>query len=207
MDGGMESPAGEADPADEGARAPVEENEATLADPPAVADANRERPAATDAEEDEISGFDFEAPSRPRHNTLKLWTAAAALFAFLPIGAMPAVSYWGMPEWMPVNRPTFGVEQPDLMLEFPPDQQDRRTLPNGTEFFGASGTITNVGRLSRSLPPILIVLRDERDRIVYSWEVAPPQPSLAPGETVAINEAVTDVPRSARTAEIGWKPG
>ena len=26
------------------------------------------------------------------------------------------------------------------------------------------------------------------------------------GETVTINEAVTDVPRSAKFAEIGWKP-
>ena len=35
----------------------------------------------------------------------------------------------------------------------------------------------------------------------------PPKRSLAPGESVTVNEAVTDVPRSARFAEIGWKPG
>jgi hypothetical protein len=29
---------------------------------------------------------------------------------------------------------------------------------------------------------------------------------LAPGETITINQAVTDVPRSAKFAEIGWKP-
>ena len=56
------------------------------------------------------------------------------------------------------------------------------------------------------MPPILIVLRDARDRIVYSWEVRPPKRTLAPGESVTVNEAVTDVPRSARFAEIGWKP-
>ena len=55
------------------------------------------------------------------------------------------------------------------------------------------------------MPPILVVLRDARDRIVYSWEVQPPKRTLAPGETVTVNEAVTDVPRSARFAEIGWK--
>jgi hypothetical protein len=36
--------------------------------------------------------------------------------------------------------------------------------------------------------------------------VPPPQRTLAPGESVTINEAVTDIPRSARFAEIGWKP-
>ena len=80
-------------------------------------------------------------------------------------------------------------------------------MPNGTEFFGASGSITNIGTAARPLPTILIVLRDSRDRIVYSWEVPPPQRNLAPGASVTINEAVTDIPRSARFAEIGWKPG
>ena len=89
----------------------------------------------------------------------------------------------------------------------PPNRQDRRTLPNGAAFFGASGKVTNVGSTRRTIPPILIVLRDSRERIVYTWEVAPPKRQLAPGESVTINEAVTDVPKSAKIAEIGWKPG
>ncbi len=152
------------------------------------------------------SQFDHKPPFRPRRNMLKLWTYAAAVFAIFALGTTMAVSYWGLPEWVPVSRPTFGARQADLVLDFPADQQDRRQLPNGTEFFGASGTVTNVGRETRSLPPILIVMRDERDRIVYSWEVAPPQRTLAPGESVSINEAVTDVPKAAKFAEIGWKP-
>jgi predicted Zn finger-like uncharacterized protein len=156
---------------------------------------------------EEVSQFDYAPPFRTRRNTLKLWTAAAALFAVLALGTVAAVSYWGLPDWVPVTRPTFALGQPDLVLDFPKAQQERRTLPNGTEYFGASGTVKNVGRETRSLPSILIVLRDARDRIVYSWEIAPPKPRLSPGETVTINEAVTDVPRSAKFAEIGWKPG
>jgi hypothetical protein len=57
------------------------------------------------------------------------------------------------------------------------------------------------------LPSILIVMRDARERIVYRWEVIPPRRRLGPGESVTINEAVTDVPKSAVAAEIGWKPG
>jgi len=165
------------------------------------------QPVAAVYDDTEVSQFDYEPPFQSRRNPLKLWTAAAAIFAAVAFGTIAAVSYWGLPDWVPVSRPTFAVNQPDLVLEFPPGQQDRRTLPNGTEFFGASGTITNVGRESHQVPSILIILRDERDRIVYSWEVAPPQPRLAPGEQVTINEAVTDVPRSAKFAEIGWKPG
>jgi predicted Zn finger-like uncharacterized protein len=134
------------------------------------------------------------------------WLAAGVVFAVLVVALVGATSAFGVPEWLPWTRPTFAAEQPDLVLKFPRERQDRRLLPNGTEFFGASGSVTNVGRETRRIPPILIVLRDERDRIVYTWEVSPPKPALAPGESVTINEAVTDVPASARVAEIGWKP-
>jgi predicted Zn finger-like uncharacterized protein len=174
-------------------------------DPPAFA--RRDPPEAPPPPFDEsVSQFEYEPPFRPRRNWLKLWTIAGAIFAVLAIGTIGAVSYLGIPDWVPISRPTFAGGKPDLVLEFPPNRQDRRTLPNGTAFFGASGTVTNVGTQVRRLPPILIVLRDGKDRIVYSWEVPPPKRSLAPGESVAINEAVTDVPRSAKFAEIGWKP-
>ncbi len=156
--------------------------------------------------DDDNSQFDYEPPFKPRRNPLKIWTAAGAIFAMIALGTVAAVSYYGLPDWVPVSRPTFAVEQEDLVLDFPADQQDRRKLPNGSEFFGASGTVTNTGRETRRVPSILIVMRDERDRVVYSWEVVPPQSSLAPGESITINEAVTNVPKSAKFAEIGWKP-
>lgn len=156
--------------------------------------------------DDEPSHFDPEPPFRPRRNPLKLWTWAGAIFATAVAAIIFAVSYWGLPDWFPVDQPTFAAGDADLQLDFPPDQQERRTLPNGTEYFGASGTITNIGTTTRDIPTILIVLRDSRDAIVYSWEVAPPQRTLAPGETVTVNEVVTDIPRRAREVQIGWKP-
>ncbi len=156
--------------------------------------------------QDDYSAFDSEPPFRPRRNVLRLWTYAAAIFAIFAMGTVLGVSYWGLPDWVPVSQPTFGLGQSDLVLDFPEGKQDRRQLPNGTEYFGASGTVTNVGKVTRTLPPILIVLRDARERIVYSWEVAPPQRTLAPGESVTINQAVPDVPKAAKFAEIGWKP-
>ena len=92
------------------------------------------------------------------------------------------------------------------MLEFPADQQDRRTLPDGSEYFGVAGQIRNVGRETRPVPPVLIVLYDSRNRKVYNWEILPRQGRLQPGETLSINEAITDLPKSARFAEIGWSP-
>jgi len=199
------SPEPEPEPEPEPAPPPVYPDEPDAPAPTVVEAAPAPEPEAEDYGE-EVSQFDYAPPFRPRRNLLRVWTAAAALFAVLALGTVGAVSYWGLPDWVPISRPTFALGQPDLVLDFPKAQQERRTLPNGTEYFGASGTVKNVGRETRSVPSILIVLRDARERIVYSWEIAPPKPSLAPGETVTINEAVTDVPRSAKFAEIGWKP-
>lgn len=158
-------------------------------------------------EDEEVSSFDHAPPFKPRRNMAKIWMAAAVIFAIATFGAIIAVTQFGLPNWFPATKYTFAEAQPDIVLDFPPDRQERRTLPNGDEFFGASGTITNAGSTERYVPTILIVMRDERNRIVYSWEVVPPKRQLAPGESVSINEAVTDVPKSATSAEIGWKPG
>lgn len=157
--------------------------------------------------EDDYSPFDHQPPFRPRRNLLKLWTGAAAAFAVLATATVVAVSYYDLPDWVPISRPTFGLHPADLVLDFPPSKQDRRELPNGSEYFAANGTVTNTGRETRRVPSILIVMRDARERIVYSWEVVPPQATLGPGESMTINEAKTNVPKSAKFAEIGWKPG
>jgi len=177
--------------------------------PPTGVETEPEETAATtydDGYDEDYSQFDYEPPFSARRNPLKIWTAAAAIFAFLALGTVFAVSYYGVPDWVPLSRPTFAVAADDLVLDFPADQQERRSLPDGSEFFGASGTITNTGRETRNVPSILIVMRNERDAPVYDWVVVPPKDSLAPGESMTINEVMVGVPRSAKFAEFGWKP-
>lgn len=157
-------------------------------------------------DDDVQSTFDHAPPFRRRRNWARTWMIAGVIFAVLAIGASAALAVYGLPGWLTATTSrSFAANQPDLVIDFPANRQDRRTLPNGTEFFGASGKITNVGKDKQYVPSILIVLRDARERIVYSWEVVPPKRELAPGEALTINEAVTDVPKSAVVAEIGWK--
>lgn len=155
----------------------------------------------------DYSSFEHEPPFRPRRNPLKMYTMAAAVFATVATAAIGAVYWFGLPDWAPFGNQTFAEGQADLQLDFPPNRLDRRTLPNGVEYFGASGKVTNIGKQRRTVPPVLIVLRDSRERIVYSWVVIAPKRQLNPGESVTINEAVTGVPRSAKYADVGWKPG
>ncbi len=156
----------------------------------------------------EESRFGYRPPFTGRRNPLKMWTAAAAIFALLAVGTIAAINFnlVRLPAWAPFSQSSFGLDQPNLVLDFPNENIGMETLPSGTEIFQARGTITNQGRETVNVPPLRIVLRDERERIVFDWIVAPPQSTLAPGESMNVTEAKTDVPRSARLAEIGWAP-
>ena len=205
-----------AEPVAEPGAEPAIRNEPVDDSPPPISGEPRHRPIVyednpserfNDEMDERRSTFEHAPPFKPRRNTARLMMIAATVFAAAALGIASTVAWFGLPDWFPATRATFARAQPDLVLDFPPNRQDRRRLPNGTEFFGASGTVTNVGSSERRVPTILVVMRDARERVVYSWEVVPPKRTLAPGESVTINEAVTDVPRTAKAAEIGWKPG
>ncbi|TRD11018.1 thioredoxin [Erythrobacter insulae] len=156
--------------------------------------------------DDEPSQFDYVPPFRARRNPLKMWTIAAAAFALMATGTVVAVNYYGLPDWFPLQRPTFGIGKPDLTLEFPSAQQRTETLETGEEIFRVRGTINNAGRETVSVPTLLVVFRDERDRNVGNWIIVPSKRELAPGESLNVTEAIADIPPSATEAEIGWSP-
>ena len=57
-----------------------------------------------------------------------MWTLAAVLFAAIAGATAVAVNYYGLPEWLPLQRPTFGVGRPGLELDFPKAQQRKEPL-------------------------------------------------------------------------------
>lgn len=173
--------------------------------PPTLARKTKD-PSATVEDEGDYGSFDYQPPFRPRRNRLRLFTYAAAAFAGLALLTIAAVQLWGLPSWLPFSQPLFAGEEAGLAMSFPEDRQQTRPLPTGGEFLAVSGTLSNTGRETRAVPPVLIVLRDARNRVVYSQEIAPPKQTLAPGETAEVNEAIADIPQSAVAAEFGWAP-
>lgn len=154
--------------------------------------------------EDEGSQFDYRAPFTRRRNPLRMWTLAAVIFALMAGGTALAVNYYGLPEWLPIQRATFGIGRPGLKLDFPAAEQKKNTLENGQEIFQVRGTISNTASESMDVPKLLVVFSDRRDRPVGDWEVVPSKRRLAPGETVTVTEAIADIPAGAAGAAIGW---
>lgn len=183
---------------------PLSFSDETLPPPPPAA-----APLAASgyAEEEEVSRFAHEPLFRPRRNPAKMWTIAAALFALVAFGSIGAAAWYGLPDWMPFAQQQFAEDQPGLKLNFPEKQQGPRPLADGSYFFETNGTVTNVSQESRSVPAILVVLYNARGSQVFMKEIRSPKRVLAPGESVAVNEALVNVPRGAVKAKIGWKPG
>lgn len=159
-----------------------------------------------ETDDEEYSQFGYSAPFTRRRNSAKMWTLAAAAFAVLATGTIAAVNYYGLPDWAPFARPTFGIGKPGLQLNFPTEQNRSETLESGESIFRVRGTITNTARETLAVPNLLIVFRDERDRQVANWVVAPAKRELAPGESLNVTEAIADIPPAAVFAEIGWAP-
>jgi predicted Zn finger-like uncharacterized protein len=157
-------------------------------------------------EDSDVSQFDYRAPFTRRRNTLRMWTIAAAIFAALAAGTVFAVNTYGLPEWLPISRPTFGIGEPGLELDFPREEQRSEELPNGEKIFRVRGTISNTARETLAVPNMLVVFIDARQRPVGDWVVVPAKRELAPGESVNVTEAIANIPPAAFEADLGWAP-
>jgi len=140
---------------------------------------------------------------RPRRNPAKRWTIIAASAAALMVAATGALMYFGLPGWAQGLGLPGGVDEPDLVIELPPNQ-DHRELADGTIYFAASGVIINPTDREQRVPPILAELRDAQGTIVYSWTIKPPVRMLPPNEKVNFSEAKLDIPRRATQLTVSW---
>lgn len=161
-------------------------------------------PAIRDRDIDELPPPPFGRERRPRRNPARLWTIVAIGFALTVASASAAVAWFGLPAWAENLLSSAGANEPDLVIELPVDQQEHRTLPNGTILFAVRGTIVNPTDRAQSVPPIKAELRDSTGSIVYEWIMQPPVDVLPPGERAEFSEAKIDIPRRAVLLTASW---
>lgn len=187
----------------------VEESaEAPVASPPESAEPPPPPEAfiAPPAPEPRVTVTESEAPlphRRPRRNPAKRWTLIAGIAAALMIAATAGLYWFGLPGWAQGLGIPGMTDEPDLVIELPPNQ-DHRELADGTIYFAASGTIINPTDRAQTVPPILAELRDAQGTIVYSWTINPPVRTLPPNEKVNFSEAKLDIPRRATQLTVSW---
>ena len=159
-----------------------------FAAPPAAADWN----APSEAEATDEDGFSpFAAPDglEPRRSHRPVITI---LLIVLVIAAL-AAAFWFLapPEWKArVGLGTGGVSPLALVTT----HMDRQQLESGNELLTVTGRVINPTASAQDVPPLHAQLKSKTGKVVYSWTIQPPTPSLAAGSSASFNSAEVSVP-------------
>ncbi len=138
---------------------------------------------------------------RPRRNPARYWTMAAIAFALVAAALAGALWYFGPPGWA-VNLGLVAQRgEPQLMFSLP-RPPERRKLPTGQEFFAFSGRVINGSDREVTVPPIVVELRDEQGRLVFSWMTKADKDRLKPNQEARISESRLDIPANARNLSL-----
>ena len=140
--------------------------------------------------------------SRPRINPARRWTIAAVLAALLMLVAVGAILWTSAPGLASQLGLNFGPEETPLRLIDNPIE--RREISNGSELFAVSGKVLNPSNERQRVPDIRADLRDDQNRIVYTWTIIPQQRTLAPKSAIDFNSAKLDVPASSKKLELSF---
>lgn len=163
--------------------------------PVAAADWNEPpQPAASD---DEFSPFPAPDEVQPRRRSPVL----TVLVLVLLVAAVAAAFYFfAPPEW----KARVGLASPVSNLQLVLSRPERQPLASGNELLRVTGRIINPTGYEQPVPPLQAQLKSKAGTIVYSWTIAPPARTLAPGESKSFNSAEVNVPPGGDELTIIW---
>jgi predicted Zn finger-like uncharacterized protein len=138
--------------------------------------------------EDDFSPFAERDYVEPRRRSPIL----AVLIALLVIAAAAAAFWFLAPaEWKHRLGLADGGTTPLTLVT---THMDRQKLASGNELLTVAGRVVNPTGASHSVPPIYARLKTRTGRVIYSWTIAPPAPTLGPGASASFISAEVNVP-------------
>lgn len=164
-------------------------------------DASISREAAAPAPE--YDPFAPQPPFKPRRNPARRWTAAAFVAGFSMLLGTGAILYSGAPGLAAQLGLGIGGEA-ETPLRFTDKNVELRTMPSGSELFAVSGKVVNPTDDKQHVPDVRVELRDQQDRLVYSWRITPQTREIGPKQAIDFNSAKVDVPSNARVVELSF---
>ncbi|HET7575382.1 MAG TPA: zinc-ribbon domain-containing protein [Sphingomicrobium sp.] len=157
-------------------------------DPPGAAPADWREPPQAEAEDDQFSPFAAPDEVAPKRRSPIFGLAIAAIV----IIAIAAALWFLVPgEW----RARLGLGETGASpLALVTTHMDRQKLESGNELLTVTGRVINPTSNEQEVPPIQAQLKTRTGKIVYSWTIAPPARSLAPGASASFNSAEVNIP-------------
>jgi hypothetical protein len=138
--------------------------------------------------DDDFSPFaerDYAEPRRRR-------PIVAILLVLIVIAAV-ATAFWFLapPEWKAkVGLASASATPLQLMITSPV----RQPLASGNELLTITGRVINPTDKTHPVPPIYAQLKTKAGKVIYSWRIEPPAPTLGPGDSASFNSAEVNVP-------------
>jgi predicted Zn finger-like uncharacterized protein len=150
--------------------------------------ANLDAPPIEGTANDEFSPFAEREVVEPRGRG----PVATVAILVLLIAAIAAAFWFLAPaEWKArVGLADAGKTPLELMITHP----DRQKLASGQESLTVTGRVINPTDGTHTIPPIYAQLKSHTGKIIYSWTIAPPAPSLGPRASTPFNSTEVDVP-------------
>jgi predicted Zn finger-like uncharacterized protein len=162
---------------------------------PPASQAREEEPPPYEAPQAQESAYDVDfspftmEDDEPRERSPLLKVLIVALL----IAAL-AAAFWFLapPEWKERVGISAAGETPLQLMMTHTDRQ--KIAPSGNELLSVSGRVINPTDEAQNVPPIRAQLRSSSGKLVYSWTIAPPARTLAPGDSRTFNSTEVNVP-------------
>ena len=153
---------------------------------PPSGDADWREPALPDPASDDFSRFDDEDVDQPRRGRL-----LPLLLVFLTVAILTTLFWFLAPEeW----KSRLGLASQSSPLKLVTPQMQRQPLESGNELLTVTGGVVNPTGKDQDVPPLTATLRTRAGKVVYSWTIAPPARTLAPGGQAPFNSSEVNVP-------------
>jgi predicted Zn finger-like uncharacterized protein len=147
-----------------------------------------QQPPQAEAEPDDFAPYPAADEVEPRRRS-----ALLVILLIVAIAVVLAVAFWFLaPADMKAKLGLAAVGSTPLALVT--THMDRQRLESGNELLTVTGRVINPTGKDQPVPPLQAQLKTKAGKIVYSWTIAPPAPSLAPGESKSFNSAEVSVP-------------
>jgi predicted Zn finger-like uncharacterized protein len=150
--------------------------------------ADWDAPPQAEAQDDDFSPFATPDEAGPRRRSPIVKILILAIFV-----AAAAAAFWFLapPEW----KARLGLGSDGASpLALVTTHMDRQRLESGNELLTVTGRVINPTASEQTVPPLRAQLRTRAGKVVYSWTIAPPARSLAPGASASFNSAEVNVP-------------
>jgi predicted Zn finger-like uncharacterized protein len=168
--------------------APLAEAPADAVAAPEPEPADWRAPPGDEAQDDEFSPFPAPDEVAPRRRSPLL----TILLIVLIVAALAAAFWFLAPPEIKARLGLAAVGTTPLQLVT--THMDRQKLESGNELLTVTGRVINPTSRDQAVPPLQAQLKSSTGKVVYSWTIAPPARSLAPGASAPFNSAEVNVP-------------